>query len=112
MADKTLGAHGVASWSNSPGRRTLSVMFSMAQRGGSRSTSSKYDPLIAISVVVRRRSLCPQEGHSEPVPAHSAQLAELALQVGDHLPIRQPAIVQPFRERGQLARGLVRRVSP
>ena len=59
----------------------------------------------------RRRSLCRQKRHSGPSPAHFAQLADLALQVGDHLPIRQPAIVQPFRERGQLARGLVPRAS-
>ena len=49
----------------------------------------------------RRRNLCRQKRHSEPSPAHFAQLADLALQVGDHFPIRQPAIVQPFRERGQ-----------
>ncbi len=53
----------------------------------------------------RGRSLCRQKRHSEPSPAHFAQLADFALQVDDHLPIRQPAIVQPFRERGQLARG-------
>ena len=59
MADSTLGAHGVASSSNS----------------------------------------------ARPSPAHVARLADLALQVGDHLPIRQPAIVRRFRERGQLAPG-------
>ena len=50
----------------------------------------------------RRRNLCRQKRHSEPSPAHFVQLADLALQIGDHLPIRQPAIVQPFRKRGQL----------
>lgn len=39
------------------------------------------------------------------VARHFAQLADLALQVGDRLPTRQPAILQSFRERGQLAQG-------
>jgi hypothetical protein len=52
----------------------------------------------------RRRNLS-AEAPLGTVAAHIAQLADLALQVGDDLPIRQPAIVQPFRERGQLALG-------
>jgi hypothetical protein len=109
-----------------PGRRTLSMVFSVPERRGSRSTSSKYDPLIAISALVRsarisagiRRSC----GFSRRPGSRDAgisvgrsttrnrrpstlQLAYLALQIGDHLPIRQPAIVQPFRERGHHGAG-------
>lgn len=53
----------------------------------------------------RRRNLCRQKRHSEPSPAHFVHFADLALQIGGHLPIRLPAIVQTFRERGQRGAG-------
>ena len=53
----------------------------------------------------RRRNLCRQKRHSEPSPAHFVHFADLALQIGGHLPIRLPAIVQTFREIGQRGAG-------
>src|SRR5450432_2636619 len=53
----------------------------------------------------RRRNLCRQKHHSEPSPAHFVHFADLALQIGGHLPIRLPAIVQTFREIGQRGAG-------
>ena len=48
----------------------------------------------------RRRNLCRQKRHSEPSPAYFVQPADLALGIGGHLPIRQPAILQRLR-RGE-----------